>query len=81
MSDAPRETDPTTDDVLEPEYDEGLRHDRHEHGGMPLRPDDDELERAVERDRVAAGLADFVEDDVPAATDPEPGADEDAERA
>ena len=63
---------PTTDDVLEPEEDPGLPHSRAEHGGMPLHPDDDELEIAVEHDRVAAGLADYAPDDVPPATDPPP---------
>ncbi len=65
-------SDPNPGDVLEPEFDEGLPRRRSEHGGMPLRPDDDELERAVERDRVAAGLADYAPSDVPPATDPLP---------
>lgn len=65
-------SDPNTGDVLEPELDQGLPHRRSEPGGMPLRMDDDELERAVERDRVAAGLADYVPDDVPPAADPPP---------
>ena len=59
-------------DVLEPEVDPGLHHFRSEHRGMPLRPDDDELALAAERDRVAAGLADYVPEDVPPATDPLP---------
>jgi hypothetical protein len=60
-------------EVLEPEEDLGLHHHRgSDHGGMPLRLDDDELELAVERDRVAAGLADYAPDDVPPATDPLP---------
>jgi hypothetical protein len=59
--------------VLEPEEDQGLHHLRgSQHGGMPLRLDDDELELAVERDRVAAGLADYAPGDVPPATDPLP---------
>jgi hypothetical protein len=57
------------DEVLEPEQDAGLHHDRRVHGGMPLREDDDALERLVEEDRVAAGLADYAEADVPPATD------------
>ena len=61
---------PEIDDVLEPEYDTEMRHRRSESRGMPLHPDDDELERAVERDRVAAGLADYAPSDVPPATDP-----------
>lgn len=71
------EPTPTTDDVLEPEDDTGLQHSRREHGGMPLHPDDDELELAVERDRVAASVADYAPDDLPPATDPLPeGTDE-----
>ena len=60
------------DDVLQPDVDPGLHHVRSEHRGMPLKPDDDELELAVERDRVAAGLADYAPGDVPDATDPLP---------
>jgi hypothetical protein len=52
------EIDPEQGDVLEPEEDPGLPRRRSEHGGMPLHPDDDALELAVERDRVAAGVAD-----------------------
>ena len=70
------------DDVLEPEEDRGLHHDRRVHGGMPLREDDDALERLVEEDRVAAGVSDFAEDDVPPATDePPPGTSEAVRRA
>ena len=60
------------DDVLEPEEDPGLHRDRRVHGGMPERLDDDALERAVEEDRVAAGVADYAPADVPPATDPLP---------
>jgi len=60
------------DDVLEPEEDGGLHHDRRVHGGMPRTEDDDALERLVEEDRVAAGVSDFAEDDVPPATDAPP---------
>jgi hypothetical protein len=66
------EVDPEQRDVLEPEEDPGLPRRRSEHGGMPLRPDDDALEVAVERDRVAAGVADYAPDDVPPAADPPP---------
>jgi hypothetical protein len=38
---------------------------------MPRR-DDDEFALAAERDRVAAGLEDYVPDDVPPAADPPP---------
>ena len=60
------------DEVLEPEQDGGLHHDRRVHGGMPIREDDDALERLVEEDRVAAGTSDFAEADVPPATDAPP---------
>ena len=73
----PTDEDPFSDDVLEPEEDAGLHHVRSEHRGLPLHPDDDELDRAVQRDRVAAGLADYAPDDIPPATDPLPeGTDE-----
>jgi hypothetical protein len=64
--------DAFADEMMQPEVDPGLHHVRSEHRGMPLRPDDDELELAVERDRVAAGLADYAPGDVPDATDPLP---------
>jgi hypothetical protein len=65
--------DDLMEEVFEPQEDPGLHHLRSsQHGGMPMRLDDDELERAVERDRVAAGLADYAPDDVPPATDPLP---------
>ena len=62
-------SDQPTEDPLEPDLDFGLHRDRTQHGGMPRR-DDDEYEVAVERDRVAAGLEDYVPEDVPPATDP-----------
>ena len=69
----PESDDQTFPEVLEPEEDSGLHHLRgSQHGGMPTRLDDDELELAVERDRVAAGLADYAPGDVPPATDPVP---------
>lgn len=53
---------------------EEVRHDRRQHGGMPLRPDDDELARRTEQERVEAGIDDYDPDDVPPATDvPVPG--------
>jgi hypothetical protein len=57
------------DEILQPEEDPGLHHVRSESRGMPLRPDDEALEAAVERDRVAAGLADYAPSDVPPAAD------------
>ncbi len=63
MSDQPNE------EPMEPELDSGLHALRSEHGGMPPRSDDD-YALAAQRDRVAAGLADYVPEDVPPATDP-----------
>jgi hypothetical protein len=72
MSEPTGEDKASLDDVMEPEFDLPPVHRPRGHGGMPLRPDDDELEAAVERDRVAAGTADYAEVDVPPATDPLP---------
>jgi hypothetical protein len=60
------------DDVMEPEFDVPPTHRPRVHGGMPVRPDDDELAAMVERDRLAAGVADYSPSDVPDATDPLP---------
>ena len=49
--------------------------DRHEHGGIPGRLDDDQLARLTEEERVAAGLADYDPDEVPPAADPPPEPD------
>ena len=46
-----------------------LRKDRREHGGIPPRPDDEELAERTEQERVEAGLADYDPDSVPPATD------------
>jgi hypothetical protein len=46
--------------------------DREVHGGMPMKPDDDELAARTERERAAAGLQGGVPADVPPATDPLP---------
>jgi hypothetical protein len=70
-------TEPTGQDPLEvPELldpsDAGLPNpDRSGHGKMP-ELDDDQLALIAQRERVAAGLADYVPDDVPPATDPLP---------
>jgi hypothetical protein len=72
VSEPRADDEPTLDDVFEPEYDVPPAHRPRVHGGLPPRPDDDELEAAVERDRVAAGVADYAEVDVPPATDPLP---------
>ncbi|GAA2079986.1 hypothetical protein GCM10009801_37970 [Streptomyces albiaxialis] len=47
---------------------------RSEHGGMPLRPDDDALARRAEAERAAAGLgpAGRARDQVPPAADAAP---------
>ena len=70
-------TEPTGQDPLEvPELldpaEAGLpTPDRSGHGKMP-QLDDDQLALIAQRERVAAGLADYVPDDVPPATDPLP---------
>jgi hypothetical protein len=51
---------------------EGSSRDRREHGGAPMRPDDEALARRTERERVDAGLDDYDPDDVPPATDTPP---------
>jgi hypothetical protein len=50
---------------------ETVHHDRREHGGMPLRPDEDELARRTEEERVEAGVDDYDPNEVPPATDVE----------
>jgi hypothetical protein len=49
-----------------------VHRDRREHGGASARPDDDELARRTERERVEAGLEDYDPDEVPPATDVTP---------
>jgi len=51
-----------------------FRHDRRVHGGMPERPDDDQLARLAEEERVEAGIDPYDPGEVPPATDepPEP---------
>ena len=51
---------------------EETRRDRREHGGAPLRPDDDELASRTQQERVEVGLEDYDPNDVPPATDPLP---------
>jgi len=51
------------------------RADRREHGGMPPRMDDDDLELRTQRERVDVGLQDYVPDDVPPAGDAAPEVD------
>jgi hypothetical protein len=54
---------------------DGMRRDRHEHGGASDRLDDDALARRTVRERVDAGLEDYDPDDVPPATDVAPTPD------
>ena len=65
MSENPEE--PRLDDVLEPTED--VIPDRREHGKMPAHPDDEELERRTEHERVELGLDDYDPNEVPPATD------------
>ena len=58
---------PTLDDVIEPT--EQAIPDRHEHGKMPPHPNDDELARRTEHERVELGLDDYDPNDVPSATE------------
>jgi hypothetical protein len=43
--------------------------DRREHGGASQRPDQDQLDRLTEEERVEAGLDAYDPDEVPPATD------------
>jgi hypothetical protein len=51
---------------------EAFRRDRREHGGGPVYPDDDQLARLTEEERVEAGLDAYDPDEVPPATDTPP---------
>jgi len=51
---------------------ERFHRDRREHGGAPEHPDDDQLARLTEEERVAAGLDAYDPDEVPPATDTPP---------
>ena len=53
------------DDVLEPT--EPVHPDRREHAKADPRPDDEELERRTEVERVEVGLEDYDPDEVPPA--------------
>jgi hypothetical protein len=48
------------------------RRDRRFHGGTPPHPDDDELERRTEAERVEAGIDPYDPNEVPPATDAPP---------
>ena len=52
-----------------------VHRDRREHGGASAHPDDDELARLTEQERVEAGVDDYDPDDVPPATDVDPAVD------
>jgi hypothetical protein len=54
------------------EFGERFHRDRREHGGAADRPDDDQLARLTEEERVAAGLDPYDPDEVPPATDTPP---------
>ncbi|WP_337061347.1 hypothetical protein [Kineococcus sp. G2] len=58
--------EPTLENVIDPEI--AAPRDRQEHGKMPARPNDDELEMRVEHERRELGLTDEP-DEVPPATD------------
>jgi hypothetical protein len=74
--------DEVLDDVSRPEDDGLPRPTRQGHAKMPERLDDDALERAVERERVDAGVSDYAAADVPPATDPLPeGSSQEADLA
>jgi hypothetical protein len=81
MTDTPNDDPLETPELLDP-ADAGLPNpDRSEHGKMPDL-DDDQLALIVARERVAAGLQDYVPEDVPPATDPLPeGSSEEADLA
>jgi hypothetical protein len=52
------------------EMSEDVHRDRREHGGSsPLHPDDDDLARRTEAERVEVGVDDYDPDEVPPATD------------
>jgi hypothetical protein len=59
------QNEPTLDDVMVPT--ESAPRDRQEHGKMPSRPNDDELEHRTEQERVALGIDDYDPDTVPSA--------------
>jgi hypothetical protein len=56
----------------ESEPEPAIHRDRREHGGASAHPDDDELARRTEQERVDAGLDAYDPDDVPPATDAPP---------
>jgi hypothetical protein len=59
--------EPTLEDVLEPS--EPAPRDRQEHGKAPAKPNDDELARRTEQERIEAGLEDYDPGTVPPATE------------
>ncbi len=61
-----------TDEGQRDDEEPRVHRDRREHGGASARPDDDELARRTERERVDAGLEPYDPDDVPDAADVAP---------
>jgi hypothetical protein len=57
--------EPNLDDVI-PVTEQAIP-DRREHGKMPAHPNDDELARRTEQERVEVGIDDYDPDDVPPA--------------
>jgi hypothetical protein len=58
--------EPTLADVFVPT--ERAHPDHREHGKAPAHPNDEELARRTEEERVQAGLEDYDPDEVPPAT-------------
>ncbi len=54
------------------DFPERFHRDRREHGGASQRPDEDQLARLTEEERVAAGLDPYDPEEVPPATDAPP---------
>lgn len=59
--------EPTLDDVMTPS--EQANPDHREHAKTPAHLNDDELARRTEQERVQAGLDDYIQDEVPPATE------------
>jgi hypothetical protein len=59
--------EPTLDDVIVPE--EHAVPDHHQHAKGYDRPNDDELERRTEHERIQAGLDEYDPNEVPSATE------------
>jgi hypothetical protein len=66
------EQDPDEPDEFAEQFPERFHRNRREHAGEIDRLDEDQLARLTEEERVAAGVADYDPDEVPAATDTPP---------